>query len=109
MVVGVDPETGRLGMPSPGQMGQLLPSESLLLSPAERTGLLRTATGLEAVRLPDGSMKIDLQGRFMDYSVMRLDAGGRPRHGCVDDAAALSRWLGGCDDGPAPAPVLEVK
>jgi hypothetical protein len=109
MVVAIDPETGRLGMPTAEQLGALLPAGSLQLSPSERTGLLRTSAGLAAVRRADGSVMIDLQGRFMDYSVVRLDANGRPRLGCVDDAAALSRWLGECESAPRSAPALEVK
>jgi hypothetical protein len=99
MVVGIDPETGRLGMPSPEDM--------LQLSAPERIGLMRSAAGLEAVRLPDGTVMINLQGRFMDYSVVRLDAAGRPRIGCVDDPRSLSRFLGTGE--AAPEPVLEVK
>jgi len=101
LVVAVDPETGRLGLPSADQM--------LLLSPSERTGLMRTTTGLVAVRLPNGAMMINLQGRFMDYSVVGIDSCGRPRLGCVDDAGALSRWLDAGAPAPAPTPVLEVK
>ncbi len=101
MVVGINPETGRLGMPS---------REDLLqLSPPERIGLLRSAAGLVAVRLPDGSMMLNLQGRFMDYSIVRLDAAGHPRLGCVDDAAGLARWFGAREPQSAPAPALEVK
>ena len=99
MVVGIDPETGRLGLPSSDQM--------LQLSPAEKTGLLRTSEGLTPVRLPDGTVKVDLQGRFLDFSVVRLDANGRLQIGCVEDAPGLARWM---DTTPsAPAPALEVK
>jgi hypothetical protein len=99
MVVGIDPETGRLGLPSSDQM--------LQLSPAEKTGLLRTSAGLTPVRLPDGTVKVDLQGRFLDFSVVRLDANGRLQVGCVEDASGLARWMGTSPSAPAPA--LEVK
>jgi hypothetical protein len=99
MVVGIDPETGRLGMPTQDQM--------LQLSPIEKTGLLRTTAGLQTVRLADGTVMLNLQGRFMDYSVVRLDANGRPRVGCVDDVRALGRWLGAGE--PVSAPVLEER
>jgi hypothetical protein len=97
MVVGLDPETGRLGMPSADQM--------LQLSAVERTGMLRSTAGLTSVRRADGSTMVNLQGRFMDYSVARLDAAGRPRLGCVEDSLDLARFLGA---GPS-APALEVK
>jgi hypothetical protein len=99
MLVGIDPETGLLGMPSPEQV--------LQLSPSEKTGLLHTDAGLTPVRLPDGTLKLDLQGRYMEYSVVRLDAQGRPRSGCIDDVRALARWLGTGES--APVPVLEEK
>jgi hypothetical protein len=97
MVVGIDPETGLLGMPSQDQM--------LQLSAVERTGMLRSTAGLTSVRRADGSTMVNLQGRFMDYSVARLDAAGRPRLGCVEDSLDLARFLGA---GPS-APALEVK
>lgn len=97
MVVGFDPETGSLGMPSRDDL--------LQLSSAERTGLLRMSAGLSPVRLPDGTLMIPLEGRFMDYSVVRRDASGRLRAGCVDDVRALARWF---DTGaPVAAPIVE--
>jgi hypothetical protein len=97
MVVGIDPETGRLGMPTAAQM--------LELSAAERTGLLRTSDGLTEVVLPDGSVMVDLQGRFMTYAVVRLDALGGRAFTWADDAPALWRALAA----PAPAPALEER
>jgi hypothetical protein len=97
IVVGIDPETGRLGMPTAAQM--------LELSAAERTGLLRTSEGLTEVQLPDGSWMVDLQGRFQVFSVVRLD----PRSGrvftCVDEEKALARAL----VAPVPSPALEER
>lgn len=96
-VIGIDPETGRLGMPTAAQM--------LELSAAERTGLLRTSDGLTEVVLPDGSVMVDLQGRFMTYAVVRLDALGGRAFTWADDAPALWRALAA----PAPAPALEER
>lgn len=84
-VIAVDPETGRLGMPSAAQM--------LELSAAERTGLLRSSAGLESVRLPDGSWMVDLQGRFQSFTVVRLDALGGRRFVHADEPSALWRAL----------------
>jgi hypothetical protein len=92
-VIAVDPETGRLGLPSPEQMREL--------TAAERTGLLRTAEGLTQVQLPDGSWMSDLQGRFQTFSVVRLGPDGEFRLDCVDDPLALWRALA------LPTPVLE--
>lgn len=96
-VIAIDPETGRLGMPTAAQM--------LELSAAERTGLLRTADGLVPVRLPDGSIMVDLQGRFQTFTILRLDALGRPQLLPAEDMPALQRALAA----PAPAPAAEER
>jgi hypothetical protein len=96
MVVGIDPETGVLGMPSPEQM--------LQLTPQERTGLLRSGEGLTEVRLPNGAMMVDLQGQFMEYSLIRLDPMGRPSFSCVNDEALLRRLLASRAPASSPAP-----
>ena len=96
MVMGIDPETGALGMPSPEQM--------LELTAQERTGLLRTGEGLSEVRLPSGAVMVDLQGQFMEYSVIQLDATGRPTFSCVSGEDLLRRLLAPRAPAPAPAP-----
>ncbi len=97
MVVGIDPETGRLGMPTAAQM--------LELSAAERTGLLHTSEGLTQVQLPDGSWMSDLQGRYQTFTVVRLDPLGGRVFTSVDEAPALLRAL----TTPAPTPTLEER
>jgi hypothetical protein len=99
MVISIDPETGALVAPTAEQM--------LRLTPAERTGLMRTAEGLTQVRLPGGGVMVDLQGRFLEFSVVQLDLEGRPRLHCVDDAGTLRALLAPC--APAPTPALEEK
>ena len=99
MMIAIDPETGALVPPSAAQM--------LRLTSAERTGLLRSSEGLTEVRLPNGTVMVDLQGRFMEYSVLRLNLQGRPRLGCVDDERALLHWLTSRE--PAPTTVCEEK
>jgi hypothetical protein len=99
MVIGIDPETGALGMPSPEQMFEL--------TQAERTGLLRTGAGLSEKVLPNGAVKLDLQGQFVEYGVLQLDATGRPTFSCVGDANLLRRLL--ASPAPAPAPALEER
>jgi hypothetical protein len=69
--------------------------------------LLRTSAGLFEVRLPDGTVMVDLQGRFLEYSVARLDPAGLPRLACVNDRLALLLWLARGE--PAPAAALEER
>lgn len=99
MIIAIDPETGAIVPPSAAQV--------LRLTSAERTGLQRSSAGLTQVRLPNGTVMVDLQGRFMEYSVLRLDLQGRPRAACMDDERALLQWLTSSE--PAPTPVLEEK
>lgn len=99
MVVAIDPETGEITMPTPEQMQTLTRQET--------TGLLRTTAGLQQVRLPDGTVMLDLQGRFLEFAVVQLDAQGRPHFRCLDDPAALRRAL--LERAPAPAPAAEEK
>jgi hypothetical protein len=99
MVVSIEPGTGRLVMPSPEEM--------LLLSAAERTGLLRTSAGLTEIHGPDGAIGVDLQGRFMEYSLVRLDPTGGPHFFCVNDGIMLRALLARC--APASIPVYEEK
>ena len=99
MVVSIEPETGRLVMPSAEEMRQL--------SAAERTGLLRTSEGLTEVRLPNGAAMVDLQGRFMEYSFVQLDPAGCPHFFCVNDEITLRALLARCAS--ASTPVYEEK
>ena len=71
-----DPETGEIGPPNP----QFVP-------PAE-SSLSQDATGLKAVTLPDGSVMVDLQGRFQEAMIIQLDANGHPVKNCVSDPEA---------------------
>ena len=99
MVVSIEPETGRLVMPSPGEM--------LRLSAAERTGLLRTSAGLTEIHGPDGAIGMDLQGRFMEFTVVRLDLQGRLHFLGVNEAPAMLRLLD--PRTPTPTPVCEER
>jgi hypothetical protein len=85
MVVAIDPETGALVPPTAEQVR--------ILTAAERTGLMRTSEGLAEVRLPDGAVMVDLQGRFMEYSLVQLDRAGCPHFFGVNDETWLLALL----------------
>lgn len=99
MVISVEPETGLLVIPSADEM--------LRLSAAERTGLLRTSAGLNEVHLPNGAVTVDLQGRFMEFTVVRRDLQGRLHFLGVDEAPALVRLID--PRTPAPTPACEER
>jgi hypothetical protein len=96
-----DPETGELGPPSAAQAAELS---------AKRAGtedLEFSGAGLQEVHHPDGSVSMDLQGRFQEYAVIRRDANGHLVQGCVPGAKAARKFMQAAAS--PPAPVLEEK
>src|SRR6185503_7904590 len=90
MVVGIDPETGRIGMPTPEQMKNLSELEQIRLDHATRD--------LIEVHNPDESVTVDLQGRFQEYATVRRGPDGKLIYQCVEGAENAERAL------PTPAP-----
>ena len=91
LIVGVDPETGELGLPTPDQRARL---EALARSRRE------SASRPVAVRHPDGSLSIDVRGRMREFTFVRTRADGKLVYGCLDTPAAVRRAL----DPVTPAP-----
>lgn len=84
-----DPQTGEIGPPTP---------ETLSSGPIQQNDV----AGLTPVRMANGGLKVDLQGRFMESMMVQLDANGKPVVGCVhDDPSALARVPA---QAPLPAP-----
>jgi len=77
-IIALDPETGELGAPSPEQV------RSLRAAPGV-AAVSRTEEGLTETRLTDGTVILDLDGRFQDQVLARLDRNGRLVYGCVHD------------------------
>jgi len=85
---------------SPGRAGLVvevdpLPGESKAvegadqpLPPVRETDLTRSTDGLVLQVLPDGSRRVNLQGRFRAYSAVAIGADGALRMACADDQAA---------------------
>ena len=97
MVVGIDPETGRIGMPTPEQMKNLSELEQIRLDHA-------TGDVIE-IHNPDGSVTVDLQGRLQEYATVRIGPGGKLIYQCVEGAKNAERAL----KGPAPAPAPQAE
>ena len=107
LVVAIDPETGALVPPTPEQRAALAQgAPGLALTPAERTGLMRSSECLTEQRLADGGVRVNLQGRFREFATISV-ASGRPSFACVHDSTALSRILEA--RAPAPTPAFEEK
>ncbi|MEM7482555.1 MAG: hypothetical protein AAF481_15370 [Acidobacteriota bacterium] len=82
----LDSETGELRAPTRDELA----ADSLAASIPERTD-----AGLSAVRMADGRLKADLQGRYMSYSVARIDADGGVEQDCVNHASAAEAFAHG--------------
>ena len=83
LVVALDPESGRLGMPSATQMEQLEAAQQQL--PGD--DLNHSDAGLTLKHYADGSMSVDLQGRFQEFATVRIAPNGKRIIGCADRAA----------------------
>jgi hypothetical protein len=88
MVVGIDPETGAIGPPSPEQMREIQ---------AHRATTMRaTPDGFLEIHRPDGAVGLMLGDRGQSYSVVRVTPGGGRVFGCVEarsDSAAAAAPL----------------
>lgn len=106
MIVAIDPETGMLGLPTAEQSAAL--ARTATLSRAEEEMLSRSSVGLREFRLADGTVGLDLGGRFQEFSVARIGADGRVTFDCLSDLAAVRRALAAPAPlvAPAPAPVV---
>jgi hypothetical protein len=78
----VDPRTGRLRQPTRAEEQALRDEIAALTN--------RSVEGLQPVFYPDGTIGLDLQGRFLNLSVAHLDADGKLSMECLT--------------GPPPAP-----
>jgi hypothetical protein len=81
------------------------PAAGVTVAPRSEPGLLRTTSGLSAVRLANGAMMLDLQGRYREYIVARIAPDGRPVVSCVHGTAAVRRAL----DPGAAAPAVRYE
>lgn len=71
-----------------------LPSSAEIMSnPILRNALSRSGEGLVLERSASGAVSVDLQGRFQNVSVARIDADGEIRMGCVASHASLAEFL----------------
>lgn len=97
LVIAWDPESGTFGMPAP--------ERSLPLTAAERNAVSRSFAGLVQMRHADGSVSVDLQGRFQEFAVVRMGPDGKPLYRCLDDSASVRRAL----SQPIPASAAEER
>ena len=82
----INPETGKLGGPPPGV-------EPPGLSIATQNRLSRSSHGLQVQQLPDGTVLMNLQGRFQNMSVVTLDEHGEAHLICSHSVDHLEKAI----------------
>ena len=102
----MDPSAATIGEPTPEQIRAIEIAMAEMLS--------RSSEGLQVVELPDGTLTMDLQGRFQEVVVATISPDGTVRIGCVNQPgqvkAALAPKPGRTAKTPAPAATpLEVR
>ena len=91
MRVAIDAETGEMSTPSPEQHKAMEHELQEMLS--------RSDAGLYEEVLPDGTVKVNLQGRFQNASIAVIDADGNLHTSCAEnhDGAQAARHGGACN------------
>jgi hypothetical protein len=79
--------------PQTGQVRPLTQEEAQKLA-AELKQLVNQSTdGLESVRHADGSVSIDLKGRFQNVAVAKVDLDGKLIQSCVDNPESAAAFF----------------
>lgn len=86
----VNPETGAIEVGA----GRMSPEALEKLDAETQNALRRDVVGLVPVYHPDGSVVVNLQGRFQSVSMARVDEGGTVTV-CTDDAEEVHRVIEG--------------
>jgi hypothetical protein len=84
--VQVDPQTG--------QIKPLSPEEAKQMADGLKTLLNKSTEGLVPVKNPDGSVSVDLQGRFQNVAVARVNEDGTLEQSCIDEPQQAAQFFG---------------
>ncbi|MEJ7713280.1 MAG: hypothetical protein WKF84_26395 [Pyrinomonadaceae bacterium] len=84
--VAIDPRTGKLRQPTPEEARALAQSMQKLLS--------RSSKALTVTRHPDGTESVNVKGRFLNFSMAKMNADGTTSTACVDSAEETAAFLG---------------
>ncbi len=80
--------------PQTGQVRPLTQAEARQLAAGIRQLVNKSTEGLESVKHADGSVSMDLQGRFQNVAVAKLDEDGRLTQSCVDNPESAAAFFG---------------
>lgn len=77
-----------------GKMKALTPEEAQKLAAALKQMVNQSTEGLEQVHHADGSVSMDLEGRFQNVAVARVNEDGSVSQSCVDNPEAAGAFFG---------------
>jgi hypothetical protein len=77
-----------------GKMKPLTPEEAQKLAAGLKQMVNQSTEGLEQVHHADGSVSIDLQDRFQNVTVARVNEDGTVSQSCVDNPQAAGAFFG---------------
>jgi hypothetical protein len=77
-----------------GEIQPLTPQEAQKLAAGLKPMLNKSSDGLVTIQHPDGSMSMDLQGRFQNVTVARVNKDGTVSQSCVDNPRAAGAFFG---------------
>ena len=77
-----------------GDIKPLTPQEAQQLANGLAPMLDNSTDGLVQVHHADGSVSMDLQGRFQNVAVVKVNTDGTIEQGCVDNPRAAAKFFG---------------
>jgi len=77
-----------------GQIRPLTPEEAQALADGIKPLLNQSDEGLKQVRHPDGSVSVDLEGRFQEVAVAQKNTDGSVSQSCVNNTDAAADFFG---------------
>lgn len=79
--------------PQTGQVRPLTQEEAQRMAEGIKQLVNQSTDGLQSVRHADGSVSIDLQGRFQSIAVAKRDEDGKVTQSCVDNRASAAAFF----------------
>ena len=77
-----------------GQLKPLSPQEAQKIAESLKGMLNKSTEGLVEVKNPDGSVSMDLQGRFQNVTLARTNADGTIETECTDEPGQAAQFFG---------------
>ena len=81
----VDPATGKLRQPTAQEMKELLQGLAPMLN--------QSVEGLQLIHLPDGTVGVDLQDRFQNATIAKINPDGTASQECVSTVQEAEAFL----------------